>query len=317
MTDKPLKEIYTTSLHPGLQFLIFCFLTIGAIFIGSIIGIAIAMASFGTDIMGDIAQLNVSSHNALNALWIIQLTGTTLPLLIAPTFFAYVIVRDPDDYLKTTFHFPWVMILIVLATMLLSSPLIELLSNINQKMVLPPALKGLEDWMKDSENTAQKLSDAMLQMKTIKNLLFDLLFIGLLTAIVEEFMFRGVLQTIFVKWTKNYHVAIWVTAILFSAFHMEFYGFLPRLLLGALFGYFVAWSGSVWTSVWAHFVNNGTAVIITYLFQHKMISTNPDDQNVFNSAGYVISLIITLFLLFVYQYVSKKYSVAIDGEELD
>ena len=131
-------------------------------------------------------------------------------------------------------------------------------------------------------------------------------------------MFRGCLQTILLKWMRNKHTAIWITAILFSAFHMEFFGFLPRLLLGALFGYFVAWSGSIWPSVWGHFVNNGTAVIVTYLSQHKLINIDPDDQHIFSYVGYVISFIITLLLLFAYRYISAKRQILdIDGEELD
>lgn len=319
MINTPPKHIYTSSLHPALQFFILVILLVTALFIGSIIGAGIVWASFGEGILNDVINAKIASHQAQNALWIIQLTGTTLPILATPVFFAYVIVRDPDDYLKPGRYFPWVLIVLVFATMMISSPLIEWLSNINQKMVLPPSFKGIEKWMRESEDSAQKLSDGMLQMKTIGSLVFDLLFIGLITATVEELLFRGCMQTIFLRWTKNYHAAVWITAIIFSAFHMEFYGFLPRVLLGALFGYFVVWSGSIWTSIFAHFVNNGTAVLITYLFQHKLISTSPDDQHVFNSYGYIISLVITVFLLLLYRYVSTKHNpyLATDGKELD
>jgi membrane protease YdiL (CAAX protease family) len=68
-----------------------------------------------------------------------------------------------------------------------------------------------------------------------------------------------------------------------------------------LFGYFVAWSGSIWPAVWAHFLNNGTAVVATYLFQHKIIRVNPDDQHLFSSAAYMFSFVIVLFLLFIYR----------------
>jgi membrane protease YdiL (CAAX protease family) len=129
----------------------------------------------------------------------------------------------------------------------------------------------------------------------------NVLMVGLLTAIVEEFMFRGVLQTIFTRWTKSTHAAVWITAILFSAFHMEFFGFLPRLLLGVLFGYFVAWSGSIWTGVWAHFLNNSAAVIAAYLYQNKIIKGDPNDQHLFNNTGYAISLVTVVFLLFLYK----------------
>ena len=138
----------------------------------------------------------------------------------------------------------------------------------------------------------------------------NVIIVGFLTAVAEEFMFRGVIQTIFTRWTKNYHAAIWITAILFSSFHMEFFGFLPRMMLGALLGYMVAWSGSIWPAVWGHFINNGTAVVVTYLYQHKKIKVNPDDQHMFNYAAYIFSLIIVLFLLFMY------YKLATDKKQL-
>jgi membrane protease YdiL (CAAX protease family) len=180
--------------------------------------------------------------------------------------------------------------------MFAASPMIEFLSNLNQKMVLPPFLK----WMRESEDNAEKITETMLNMKSIRDMLGNVLLIGLVPAIVEEFMFRGCLQTIFTRWTKNTHAAIWITAILFSAFHIEFFGFLPRLFLGLLFGYFVAWSGSIWTGVWAHFINNGTAVVVTYFYQKKITKLNPDDQHVFNYTGHLFSFIIILFLLFIF-----------------
>ncbi|HVS92703.1 MAG TPA: CPBP family intramembrane glutamic endopeptidase [Mucilaginibacter sp.] len=318
MTEGPSKPTLYKQVHPGYQFVILIVILILAIIIGSFIGIGIVAAKYGLNTFIDISNLKLGSQETQTSLWIIQFTGTTFPILITPLIFSYFVVRDPDNYLKTNIHFPWALIVLVLATMMLANPLIEFLGNINQKMVLPKSLSGLEHWMKDSENSAQKFSDAMMQMHSFGDMLFNLLFIGLLTAIVEESLFRGCLQTIFVRWFKNYHVAIWVTAILFSAFHMEFYGFLPRMLLGVLFGYFVAWSGSIWPAVWGHFVNNGTAVVVTYLYQNKMISLNPDEQQTFNNAGYIISIIITVLLLLLYHYLSKKWQLKHHyGEELD
>lgn len=157
----------------------------------------------------------------------------------------------------------------------------------------------------------------MMQMNTFWQMIFDLLFIGLLTAVVEEILFRGCFQTIFLRWTNNIHAAVWISAILFSAMHLEFYGFLPRMVLGVLFGYFTAWSGSIWPAIWAHFINNGTVVVITYLYQNKMITLNPDENQTFNNTAYLVSFIITLFLLFIYWYISNKWHAARYGEELD
>ena len=299
MINPPYKQFeqYRSTLHPALQFFIFLLLFIGVLVVGNLIGAAIASALYGFNTVADIAGGKLTSPNAANVLWILQTAGTTLPIFIAPVFFAFVIVREPGDYIKPTFNFSWILMVLIFAIMFISNPAIEFLSNINEKMVLPPWLK----WMRDTEDSTQKLMDVMLNMKTAGSLIFNVFFIGLVTAVVEEFMFRGVLQTIFLRWTKNTHAAIWITAVLFSAFHIEFFGFLPRLLLGVLFGYFVAWSGSIWPGVWAHFLNNGAAVIATYLFQHKLIKADPDNQHMFTASGYIISFIIMLFLLFIYR----------------
>lgn len=297
MTVKP-----GTQLHPALQFLIFILLSIAIILIGNVIGAGIAVALYGMHAVLGIGQMKFTEPHVIDALWIIQIGGTTLPILAAPIFYAFVITREPRDYLKPGFRFPWVLLLLVFAIMFISTPLIEFLSNLNQKMVLPHYLS----WMSEKEMEAQKYTEAMLQMKNVWDMIKDVLLIGLLTAIVEEFMFRGVLQTIFVRWTKNTHAAIWITAILFSAFHMQFFGFLPRLMLGVLFGYFVAWSGSVWTSVWAHFINNGTAVVATYLFRNKTIKINPDDQHLFGYGAYIFSLGVILFLFFIYRKIALE-----------
>jgi membrane protease YdiL (CAAX protease family) len=314
MIDSPYNKPYN-QIHPGLQFLIFSALFLLVLIVGNLIGAAIAAALYGVNAVTDALELNLTSPHAAAVLWILQTTGTTFPIITAPVIFAVLIVREPAGYIKPNFKFKWTLLLVVLAVMFFSNPAIEFLSNLNQKMVLPPWLK----WMRDSEDSAEKLMEVMLQMKTIPGLIFDVLLIGLVPAIIEEFMFRGVLQTIFVRWTKNTHVAIWITAILFSAFHMEFFGFLPRLLLGALFGYFVAWSGSIWPAVWAHFLNNATAVIATYLYQHKHIKANPDDQHLFNTLSYLISFALMFNLLLLYRKIaSKKINLPADinGEEL-
>jgi len=271
---------------------------------------------YGGKTLWSVLEAKLNAPNVTGSLWILQFFGTTLPILVTPIIFSYFIVRKPDEYLKTNFHFPWLLFAIVFVAMLFSNPLIEFLSNLNEKMVLPKFLKGVQDWMRESEDQTKKLSDAMMAMNSFSAMIFNLLFIGLLTAIVEEVLFRGCLQTIFVRWTKSKHAAVWIVAILFSAFHMEFFGFLPRLFLGVLFGYFTAWSGSVWPSIWAHFVNNGTIVVITYLASQKLVNIDVNDEHVFSNVIYAVSLLITGALLYFYHYIAVKRQIADHGEEL-
>lgn len=294
----------TAQAHPSLQFLIFIGITIGIIGVGYLAGAAIVIGLYGIDTLSAISKLNLTNPNVANALWIIQILSTTLPIYIASVVFSYFILKNPKEYLKPTSNIPGLLWLVVFCVMVISTPLIECLSNFNQRLQLPHFLDGVQQWIRETEDQAQKLTAVLLQMKTISSMIFKLIVVGLLTAIVEEFMFRGCIQTIFTKWTKNYHAAIWVTAALFSAFHMEFFGFLPRMMLGVLFGYFVAWSGSIWTAVWGHFINNGTAVVASYMYQNKMVKINPEDQHIFNWCSYLFSLIIVLFLLYLYRYIA-------------
>lgn len=300
-------------IHPGLQFLVFTGIFVLVLILGNIIGLGVASALYGFKDVMDIAQLKTSSPNAINTLWILQVAGTTLPILAAPVFFAYIIVQDPADYLKPNIKFPYWLLFLGFFIMLIANPTIEILSNINQKLQLPEFLSGMQKWMEESEKNAQTITGVMLKMPTIGTMFFDLFLIGLVTAIVEELMFRGVLQTIFARWTQSYHAAVWITAVLFSAFHMEFFGFLPRVLLGALFGYFVVWSGSIWPAIWGHFVNNGSAVVASYLFQHKIIKTDPDNQHLFNYAGYILSFLILLALLFIFRKTATEQNKTAEG----
>ena len=308
MIKDPIKDIkpYQTDIHPILQLLILLFFLFCLPLIGLFVAKAIISLLYGAKTWTDVGSFNIANPHVKNGLWILQIVSTTIPLFIVPVLFARFIAHDTSTYLKSTFNFPPVLFVLIFMIMFFSPAIMEVLTNINQKLTLPAPLKAIEDLMRTMEQQAQKATEAMLSMKNIGDLFFAILVVGLLTAIAEEFLFRGVIQTIFVKWTGNIHAAIWITAIAFSAFHMEFFSFLPRVALGVFFGYFVAWSGSVWTGVWAHFLNNGSAVLITYLYQHKLINLNPDDQHVFNYGVYVFSLIFILILLYIYRNTALK-----------
>lgn len=298
ITEKPQ---YKSALSPYLQFLLFIGVTLILLFLGNIIASFAIVSVYNTDTLRQIAAMNVDSPMTVKAMWMLQIIGMTIPILLTPVVFGRLIMKEPGAYLKTNIRFPPVLLMMVFSIMVMSTPIMEVLIMLNQKMVLPDFLKGLENWMRASEQSAQKITNALLKMNTWVDLVKAVLLIGLITAIAEELMFRGCLQTILIRWTKNTHVAIWITAALFSAFHLEFFGFLPRLALGVFFGYFAAWSGSIWPAVWAHFINNTSAVVITYLFQHKKIDVNPDEAQSFNYSLYVLSIIITVALFWSYR----------------
>lgn len=292
-----------SKMHPSMQFLVLIGISLGMMIAGTLIGMALVTVLYGLGTINQIMAFDTTAPNVTTSIWILQIASTTVPLFIAPVVFARYVINEPKVYLKPAIKIAPAFFGLVLLVMLVSMPFMEFLIDMNQKMVLPHSLKWLQQWMRDKEDAATTEMQALLQMKTFASMLFAVLEIGLLTAIAEEFLFRGCVQSIFTSWTKNHHWGIWIAAIIFSAFHMEFFGFLPRMVLGVFFGYFVYWSGSIWTGVLAHFINNGTDVVLTYLFQQKIISFDPDSSH-YNYIIGTLSLIFTVFLFFVYQKVS-------------
>ena len=132
----------------------------------------------------------------------------------------------------------------------------------NESLVLPSALAPLEQWMRQAEDAAADQVKILLGGTSWGDLMVSVLIVGVLAGVSEELFFRGAMQRIISSGRVGPHSAIWITAVLFSVFHMQFYGFFPRLVLGAFFGYLLYWSGSVWLSSIIHALNN-TLVVFT------------------------------------------------------
>ena len=152
-----------------------------------------------------------------------------------------------------------------IAIMFTAIPLIDVLTAWNESIVLGGSFAKTEAWMRNMQQHNDALMQKMLAVDSFGGLLFNLIAIALIPSIGEELTFRSVLQQFLVKKTRNAHVGILITAFIFSAIHLQFYGFLPRLLLGLFLGYLFYATGSIWTSMLMHFVNNGSAVIMYYI----------------------------------------------------
>ena len=144
-------------------------------------------------------------------------------------------------------------------------PVTSFTGQINSAMHLPQWLSGVEKWMAEKENHADSILNQVLASPTFSIMLLNLFIIAILPAIGEELFFRGVLQKIFSKLFKSGHIAIWFTAFIFSTIHFQFFGFIPRFILGLVFGYLFFWSGTLWLPVISHFVNNAVPVIMTFI----------------------------------------------------
>ncbi len=147
-----------------------------------------------------------------------------------------------------------------------------------------------------------------LAVKSIWGLLFNLFMVALIPAVGEEFLFRGTLQRIFSEWLRSEHLAVWTTAVLFSLMHYQFLGFMPRILLGALFGYLFLWTGNIWVPVLAHFVNNAVAVVYYHLFLQGSLRTDPEQLGMQENPVLFImgSVALTIISLIVIRQIGKN-----------
>lgn len=221
-----------------------------AFFFFSIIGLAVTML-FGNGTDMGIMKIN-------------QLILSVFSLLLPPIVCGYLWYSKPSGayHLNKTVGGQVVMLTMLLFFMV--SPFINLLYYINSQMVLPDFLSGLEQLFMELEDKAAEFTEQMLDVTTIGGLLLNLLVIAVMPAIGEELFFRGALLNIFSEKIKNNHTVVWLVAIIFSLIHFQMYGFLPRMILGALLGYLLIWSQSLWLPIVAHFTNNALAVIVSY-----------------------------------------------------
>ncbi len=141
-------------------------------------------------------------------------------------------------------------------------PLVQWLYQINAALPLP-------EWMRQAEASSSTLISNLLVSQSTTELLLNVLVIAVLPALGEEMIFRGLLQRRLQAWTRNHHTAIWIAAALFSAFHFQFEGFLSRMALGALLGYLLFFSGTLWVPIIVHFLNNGLQIIALHFSERS------------------------------------------------
>ncbi len=268
----------------------------------SLIGMLISYIFFQINIFSDQPAIdNLKNPDVIASYKIIQALGGHIGMFIVPSFIcALLFSRRIYDFLSLRKISKPISLITLLLITLTSVPLINWMVEWNSRLVLPEFMKPIEIWMKQSEKDAEQITDAFLNVSTLSGLFVNLMVIAMLPAIGEELMFRGIVQRILVNSIGNYHAGILISAMLFSAIHMQFYGFLPRMMLGIYFGYMLYWSRTIWLPVIAHFINNASAVVFAFLLKENLTTFNPDsigtqDENI---SIMLLSVLLTAMLLF-------------------
>lgn len=262
---------------PYRKFLILVGLTLIGSVLFTILGGAMVGPVFGLDILNNPNALSdFSNPSVIQAMLLIQGVAAFGTFILPAYGAAYLFDPKPFSFLQLDRKAPLNMAIQVVLLVLVSGPFINWMMSVNGEMHLPAGLKSLEDWMKASEESAKRITEAFLSDTGIGRLFANLLIIAIIPAIGEELLFRGVIQKLFKELTGNIHFAIVLSAVLFSALHMQFYGFLPRFALGVLLGYCMLWSGSLWLPILVHLLNNSMAILFSWLSARQMIGFNPD-----------------------------------------
>lgn len=263
---------------PFSQFIFTLFVILISFIVVFILALLIAIPIFGLDSMlSQFSSIDYNNPTTINLLKFMQTTQSLGLFLMPPVIVAYLFSGSVTNYLQLNWNFKMKLIWVSFLLIIVANPTINYLGSLNEKLQLPGFMSGIESRMKEMEENAAFLLEKFMDIKTTGGLLFNLFMIAVLPAFGEEFLFRGVIQKIFTDWTRNYHWGIWISAILFSALHMQFYGFVPRMVLGAMFGYMLIWSGSIWVPVFAHFFNNAAGVIGMYLINKGTIAQEIED----------------------------------------
>ena len=184
--------------------------------------------------------------------------------LIPALLFSYFSTKKWFSYSEADKIAPSQMVGYVLIISLFLLPVIACLGHINEQITFPESLQKIEVWMREMEESAKVFAKTLTANSTFSIMLANIIIMALFPAVFEEFLFRGTLQQFFSKWFANKHLAIILTAFVFSAIHFQFYGFIPRFLLGIYLGYLLIWGKSLWLPIIAHFMHNALSIIFDF-----------------------------------------------------
>ena len=237
--------------------------------------ILLALAMAGAVVTGIIGF--VMTAMKVDIMWTIVLQDVLMFILPA-ILLAVICYKRPWRFLEIDRPPSWLALVIVVVVWAVSMPAMNWLVEWNQNIHLPASMAALEQTLRDYEDAMEQITNQLLTLNSVGDLVAGILVVGVMAGVSEEFFFRGALFGIMRRGRANIHIVIWTVAIVFSAIHFQFFGFVPRMLLGAWFGYLLVWTRSLWVPVIAHALNNGIVVVFQWLDSNHYIDGNALEQ---------------------------------------
>jgi len=288
-----------TGLSPLAKLVLLIALVLSLLFFFTLLGILFLLPEYGPGIIEKIANPDYGDPVFVNHLKLLQILNMAGGLLLPSLLFVFITEVKPAEYLNIYPRKLWMPVIIAAIFILFAQPVIGLSNELNSYLRLPEVFSSIEEWMFRTEQQATELTEAFLATTSYEGLMINVFMIAILPAISEEILFRGVLAQLFREMTKSIHWAVLLSSLLFAAIHIQFYGFLPRFLLGMAFGYIFFSTGNLWVPVMAHFINNLFAVLVTFLEQKSIIEIDAENLSSGNLVILSISIAVAGFLLYI------------------
>lgn len=248
-----------------IQLIVLALFMLGGMLVFSSLGTLIVMLLYHTPNM-------LEASDPVTAIRITQALTTIGAFLVPALLFAYCQNRQWFDYNAANRRPNQTMVNMVLILSVTLLPVVGVLSAFNQSIM--PQEGSVAEFMRDMEEAANHILELVTSQRSSWDLISNILVFAVLAGICEEFFFQGSLQPLLMNWSKNPHVGILLTALIFSALHFQFYGFIPRLLLGVYLGYLFYWSRSLWLPILAHVLHNALSIMVDYTLQGRGIDTD-------------------------------------------
>jgi len=273
---------------------------IGAgLILGTLISAVLWLAMTGRPIM-EMAN-DMLNPKYYNAIMMMQAVSTFFMFFLPVYIFALICYRNPSKFIGFNTNINFRQILLVIGILILTFPLSGALAEINKMIPIP---KNLEIRFKAMEASRAAQEGALININSFPRYIFSMIIIGLLPGIFEEVCFRGGLQNIFTRWFKGPWPAIILTAVLFSVIHISYYGFLVRFALGIVLGLVFYYSGSIWLSIFFHFLYNGVQVTALYLTTMSGNKSTKDIEENFPLWAGVIALVLIIYAFIKFREIS-------------
>ncbi|MEA3461287.1 MAG: CPBP family intramembrane glutamic endopeptidase [Bacteroidota bacterium] len=256
------KRALLAGLRPAEKFLFSVVILFILLLVFQFLAAFLAAWIYGFSVSDILALGTYEDPKYVAASKLIQMLGSVGTFIVPALLFSYLFEGDLFSFYKFRNPTGMTPMLLVILMMVSVIPFINYMAEINMKMEIP--IRALDQLLRTLETTAEEMMVAFTATKSFWGLLVNLLMIGVIAAVGEELIFRGLLQSLLSDMIKNIHVAILITALFFSAFHFQFFSFLPRFVLGLILGYMMYYGQSIWYPILAHFVNNAMGVIYYY-----------------------------------------------------